>query len=132
MCGPCTMLRPEPGFEKAILATLANADAAGSAAWYIQRWYATSANVLVALVEASGSSMLRSAIEQYAPRVPNTGELLVPLLPALAATPRARAFYALASVKLDDAQRAELLRAIEKALDGDDVATEAAADRWQA
>jgi hypothetical protein len=128
MCGPCAMLRPDASFEKGITSTLADPDAASSAAWYIARWQRVSPDVLVALVNAAGIETLRDTIERYASNLPDAAAILAPLLPTLAGVPRARAFYALASVLLDDAQNARLVHEIRVSLDGADAATEAAAE----
>ena len=128
LCGPCAMLRPDASFEKGMLANLADPDAASSVAWYIARWQLSSSDVLVALVNAAGTEMLRAGIERYASHVPNAAALLLPLLPTLTGAPRGRAMFALASVTLDDAQRALLLHEVRISLAGSDLATEAAAE----
>ena len=128
MCGPCAMLRPDASFEQGILGTLADPEAASSAAWYIARWQRTSPEVLVALVTAAGTETSRTAIERYISNLPNAAAILAPLLPTLAGVPRARAFYALASVMLDDDQHAQLVHELRSSLEGDDRAAAAAAE----
>lgn len=129
MCGPCKMLRPEPPFETGILSGLVDADAAPSAAWYVARWSRSSPAILAALLTAASDDALRAAIEAHAPRVPGAWSQTVALLPALRGAQRGRALYALASIPLDDATRAELLRYVRDTLTtDDDLAAEAAVE----
>lgn len=128
MCGPCTMLRPDENIETAMVRGLADATTAKPASWYVARMQRTSPTTLEALVRAAGDSMLQEAVEQYAAREPRAWDTLVARLPALRGIPRARALYALAATKLDDARRLQLIREIRAALVRPDAAAVAAAE----
>ena len=122
------MLRADEVVETGLVRALANAKTAQPAAWYVARMQRTSPATLEALVRAAGDSMLREPVEQYAAREPRAWDTLVATLPALRGVPRGRALYALAAVKLDDAQRLQLIREIRAALTKTDAAAVAAAE----